>query len=469
MKDKLKEVLEKNQSNCFYKVNDDSLTYKELLDKSLVFSSLLKKQGDSPVIIYGHKEINVVISIISCILAGRTYIPIGLCTPVNRLKQIIKLTNSNLILTDRDISINDIEITNLDGLKKYESNKEKKITNDIAYIIFTSGSTGIPKGVPITYDNLLNFINWISNLNPINEYKNVNVFNQASFSFDLSVADFYYSLFNDHTLYALLYDIKDNYEGTFEILKNIDFAVMTPTFMKLCLLNNEFNSINYPKLKCVYFCGEMLENKLVKKIIDRFPKLEIINAYGPTEATSAISAINMTKEIIDKYQLLPVGDMDNLACNVEIINDEIVLSGKSVSNGYLGNVTGGFFKKNNINYYKTGDLGFIKDNMLFCKGRIDSQVKYSGYRIELNEIEYNINNIDRVKECAVIAKYNEEGICKAIKAYVVGDNISSDYISSELEEIIPKYMIPKSIIIVDELPLSCNYKIDRKSLGDINE
>ena len=469
MKKRLKEVLEKNQNKCFYKVNNESITYKDLFDKALFYSDLLKRQGDSPVIIYGHKEINVVISIISCILAGRAYVPIGLCTPVNRLKQIVELTDSNLILTDRILDIDDIEVTNIDGLKRYESNKEYDIKNDIAYIIFTSGSTGVPKGVPITYDNLLNFINWINTLKPINEYESINVFNQASFSFDLSVADFYYSLFNGNTLYALDDDIKDNYEGTFEILKNIDFAVMTPTFMKLCLLNNEFNSDNYPKFKCVYFCGEMLENKLVKKLFDRFPKINVINAYGPTEATSAISAINITEDILNEYNLLPVGDTNNLACDVDIINDEIVLSGASVSNGYLGNIKGGFFKDNNTNYYKTGDIGFIKDDMLFCKGRIDSQVKYSGFRIELNEIEYNINNIDGVKECAVIAKYNEEGICKTIKAYVVGNDITSDYITKELEKTIPKYMIPKSIIITDELPLNCNYKIDRKSLGECDE
>ena len=468
MKKKIEKIVKQNPNKIAYKVKNNSITYKELWDTSSFYADLLKREGTSPVIIYGHKDINVLISIIACIIAGRTYVPVELSTPINRLKQIVKLADSSLILTDKNISIDNINCLKLDDLKQYEKYDIKENNNDIIYIIFTSGSTGIPKGVPISNTNLNNFVDWISKLKPLCDYKDINVLNQASFSFDLSVADLYYSLCNGHTLVALDNDIQEEYDELFNIMSEIDVAVMTPTFMKLCLLNNSFNSNNYPKLKCIYFCGEQLEVKLVEKIFDCFPNVTVINAYGPTEATSAVSAIIITKEMADNMELLPVGEIDNFATKIDIIDGEIVLSGKSVFSGYLDNFVGGYYKNDNINCYKTGDIGYIEDGKLYCKGRKDSQIKFKGYRIELNDIEYNINLIKGVKECAVVPKYNDNLVVKTIKAFVVvEENIDIDYIKTELEKHIPIYMIPKSIKIIDKLPINQNGKIDRKALSEL--
>ena len=467
MLNKIKRVVEKNPNKIAYKINNNSITYKELWSCANEYAQFLKRQGSSPVIIYGHKDISVIISILSCIIANRTYVPIGICTPLYRVKQIVDITNSSLLLTDEKIKIDNVDCINLDGLKKYKQNDIKDYKNDIVYIIFTSGSTGIPKGVPISKTNLNNFIDWISNLKPLCDYKDINVLNQASFSFDLSVADLYYSLCNGHTLIALDSDIQEDYDEIFDIITEIDVAVMTPTFIKLCLLNDGFNEKKYPRLKCIYFCGEQLEIKTVKKIYEAFPNIKIINAYGPTEATSAVSGILITKDMINKYKLLPVGEVENLATNIEIIDEEIVLKGKSVFNGYLGNYIGGYYKEKNINCYKTGDIGYIKDGKLYCKGRKDNQVKYKGYRIELNDIEYNINLIKGVIECAVVAKYNENLIVKTIKAFVVTNNKDSKYIRTELEKLIPGYMMPKTIKIIDKLPINQNGKVDRRALSEL--
>ena len=105
---------------------------------------------------------------------------------------------------------------------------------------------------------------------------------------------------------------------------------------------------------------------------------------------------------------------------------------------------------------------------LYCKGRKDSQVKYKGYRIELNDIEYNINLISGVKECAVVAKYNENLVVKTIKAFVVVDNSQdANYVKTELEKYIPAYMMPKAIKIIDKLPINQNGKVDRKALSEL--
>lgn len=461
MINKIKQIVKEYPNKIAYKINNEHITYEKLWNRAYEYAQFLKKEGTSPVIIYGHKEINTVISILACLIAKRAYVPVGKCTPTYRIKKIINLTNSSLILSDTKLE--KIKCIKLNELVKYKNLEEKNQNNDIAYIIFTSGSTGEPKGVPISIKNLNNFINWISNLKPLSDYKEIKVLNQASFSFDLSVADFYYSLCNGHTLVAYDGEINDN--KLFKVLSEINLAVLTPTFIKYCLLNEEFNQIKYPNLKCIYSCGEELEVKTAQKLIKVFPNIKIINAYGPTEATSAVSAIQITKEMLDNLKILPVGQINNFATEIKIIDNEIVLKGESVFNGYLSNITGGYYKENNINCYKTGDIGYIKDDKLYCKGRKDNQIKYKGYRIELNEIEYNINQIEGIKECAVIAKYTNEKIVKTIKAYVVAnDNIDENYIKKELSKLLPNYMIPKIIEIIETLPINQNGKIDRKAL-----
>ena len=112
-------------------------------------------------------------------------------------------------------------------------------------------------------------------------------------------------------------------------------------------------------------------------------------------------------------------------------------------------------------------MGYVKNGLLYCKGRKDSQIKYKGYRIELNDIEHNLSDIVGVKECAVIAKYNEQKTVKLIKSFVVGENISISYLQKELAKKIPNYMMPKTIQIIEKMPINVNGKIDRKALIDL--
>ena len=432
--EKLKKIVVENPNKIAYKIDNKKITYQDLWDLSLKYSNILKKQGNSPVIIYNKKSIDVVVLILSCLMSRRAYIPLDFSTPKTRIDKIKNSSNSNLVIS---------KLEELDNINHYVDIKNN---NEIAYIIFTSGTTGNPKGVPISYSNLDNFTKWISSLL---KYENINVLNQASFSFDLSVADLYYSLFNGHTLVSI--DFQNNtYEHIFKIIKEekINLIVSTPTFMKLCLINPEFNQTNFESLKCIYFCGESLEKELVKKIFEKFSNIRIINAYGPTEATSAISAIEITRKMLDCEEILPVGDINNFATNVEIINDEIVLSGPSVFNGYIND-------KEKIIKYFTGDVGYVRDGKLYCKGRIDRQIKHNGYRIELDDIEANLKSIDSIEECAVIYKYDK----KIIKAFVVTKKYNKiDDIKEKLQLMLPSYMIPKVIKIIEKMPINKNGK-----------
>ena len=465
---KIKESTIKYPDKIAYRINNQEISFKNLWNEALENSAYLKKQGNKPVIIYGHKSVDMIISILACLLAKRCYIPVDIFTPIDRIKRIIQLSNASLLIKNESIVVNNIDSCTLKELKKYSSNEEYDSDNKIAYIIFTSGSTGMPKGVPISYDNLNNFCNWIGTIEPLNVYKELNVLNQASYSFDLSVTDLYYSLCYGHTLIALDHMIQNDYNKMFGIIKNneINLMVITPTFIKLCLLYENFNEINFKNLKCIYFCGELLEVSVVKKIYERFPNIKIINAYGPTEATSAVSSILITNEMLSD-NLLPVGNISKAATTIEVKNNEIILKGASVFNGYLGNISGGYYQENGVNCYHTGDIGYIKNNLLYCNGRLDTQIKYKGYRIELNDIENNIKKINGVIDAVVVAKKNEN-IVKLIKAFVIlEDWLDIDNVKIELARMLPLYMVPKIFQKIDKFPTNTNGKIDRKKLIEL--
>lgn len=470
---KLNKIVQTNKDKIAYKINNNSISYGELFEKATTLSYSLIEQGVSPVVLYGHKSIDMVISIIACLISKRAYVPIDIYTPIERINKIINQSKASLIIKNEEINFSNIECLNILEIEKKYNCKEKinlDNKNDIAYIIFTSGSTGEPKGVPISYSNLENFITWISNLENLSTYKNINVLNEASFSFDLSVADFYYTLFNGNTLIGLDNKAKNDYNELFNTIEkeNINLIVATPTFSKILLLNKDFNSENFKSLKSIYFCGETLEVKLVKELKERFKNIKIINAYGPTEATSAVTGLLIEENMLNE-DYLPVGKISTAATQIDIEDGEIILSGLSVFSGYIENITGGYFKRNGKNCYRTGDIGYIKDNLLYCKGRLDSQIKYKGYRIELGEIENNLLKINGVKEAVVIAKKKENTeTIKLIKAYItVSENISAEYVKENLRKILPEYMVPKVIEILENIPVNNNGKYDRKRLKEL--
>ncbi|MBQ4556025.1 MAG: AMP-binding protein [Clostridia bacterium] len=459
----LKHAFEEHKNRPAYKIGEYKLTYGELFDKASHYASLLRKQGSSPVILYGKKTINTVIGIISCILARRTYIPLDLNSPESRVKKITDIAGATLVVTSENINIDNVDCVSLDGLQSFADGEEKEPTcGDIVYIIFTSGTTGIPKGVPISNSNLKSFITWISAFSPLDTFKEINVMNQAEFCFDLSVADFYYALCNGHRLVS--YEADKAPIADFVEENAINYMVITPTFARLCLLDEKFNASDCPTLKCIYFCGETLEKKTAKRLFRRFPDICLINAYGPTEATSAVSAVIVTRDMLDDERSLPIGKTGMHATEICIEDGEIVLKGNSVFGGYLGADLESHYVENGKNCYKTGDLGEIANGLLYYHGRMDSQIKYKGYRIELGDIESHLLKISGVVEAAVITKKSGDTI-KGIYAFVVvKKDLDEDFIKSELHKTLPKYMMPKKVTVIDKMPVTNNKKLDRKAL-----
>ena len=442
--------------------------------------------------IYGNKEVYMKVCMVASSLAGMTYVPVDISMPEERIKSIVDQVKPGIIVGDlknynKNVSKNEI----YDIMENENYNEINQIfikPEDIYYIIFTSGSTGVPKGVKVTYNNLDSCINWLKELTKI---ENKVILNQANFSFDLSVADLYLSLITESEHYIIDSE-KLDYKATFKSLEksNATLAVMTPSYADLLLLDKSFNQELMPSLRKVIFCGEKLQSKTIQKLYERFDNLQIINSYGPTECTFAVTSyevprnadnensVGKAKEIsiekpIEIENDIPVGraksDVEIYIVD-EILQElseekigEILITGKSVADGYLGNVVNNsFISYKGKNAYLTGDLGYLKNGVLYYKQRRDKQIKYKGYRIELSDIENNLLELKYIEKAVVVAKKSEEGKVKNILAFVK-TNEEIGKIKQDLKKKLPEYMIPK-IKIVDQFPLNSNGKCDEKKL-----
>jgi D-alanine--poly(phosphoribitol) ligase, subunit 1 len=485
---KLLEKLEmyKTSEKTALKSGEDELTYKELWEYSdsladYLLKSLKKKE---PLVVYGHKNPFMIVCFLACVKSGHTYCPVDTSISPERLNDIVNKVKPEIVLscTDKNIdgfntlTINDIIKLSKETKTDFDRNNYVK-EQDIFYIIFTSGSTGTPKGVEISYQSLNNFIKWISTLDTKKNEQKLYL-NQAPFSFDLSVMDLYLSLYNEGKLILIEKEIQSDYSKLFDRLKNnlINTWVSTPSFVDICLASEEFNDKLLPSLDTFLFCGEILTKKTAEMLLHNFPNAKVYNTYGPTESTVAVTSVEITQDIINKYNSLPVGKPKK-GTEILIDDEEMVIVGDTVSNGYFNNpilTDEKFSIINSQRAYRTGDKGFFLDELLFYSGRIDNQIKLNGYRIELEDIENNMMRVDGVSKVAVLAKY-EEGKVKYLIAYcmytkeILGKLKAIAEIKEELKQYIPSYMIPKKIIFIEKIPTNNNGKIDRKKLMELGD
>jgi len=466
---------------------NSNLTYKELKTKSdslAVNIVNLFGEDKTPIIIFGHKDHLMLISFLACAKSGHPYIPVDSSTPIKRVNDILSISGAKLIINtsddiidiQADITLNKSDLE--DCLLKYE-NKTPNMCyrikdEDVFYIIYTSGSTGKPKGVQITKNCIQSFIDWGIELV---DKKDKIFMNQAPFSFDLSVMDTYLSLVTGSILYSIDKEMIANLPELFVNFKSSEITtwVSTPSFAEMCLQSEQFNEKLLPKLRQMLFCGETLSKECVKKLFENFPKIKVINFYGPTEATVAVTAIEIKKEMLLSKESLPVGYVKK-DCEIIIEENtkEILIIGDSVSIGYFADtiLTKKFFFNREISGvkrrgYRTGDTGYTINGLLYYEGRIDNQIKLHGFRVEIEDIENNIRKIPFIRN-AVVVPIKEKGTIKYLAtAIVLNDEFEGNIILSVkkfLKDLLPSYMIPRKVKVIEVLPMNGNGKIDRKKI-----
>ena len=491
---KIDEIATSDPDRIAYDYLGQTNTYGDLKKRSDAWAykiASLDIPDKAPIMIWGGQNFEMVASFLGCVKSGHAYIPIASYSNAERLTMIQDVSKSEVVLAiDElpDIDLNGVQVVKPDEVEdgNYDIDEKNFVEDDDNfYIIFTSGTTGKPKGVQISHKNLLSFVNW--ELTDFDLPENPSFLAQAPYSFDLSVMSLYPALVAGGKLVVLPHDVTQNFAQLFATLPKLQFNVWvsTPSFAQMCFLDITFDGEHHPDLTHFLFCGEELPHSEAAMLKKKFPNSHIFNTYGPTETTVAVTQVEITDEVLEKYDRLPIGRAkEDTRITIDTSKGdkpgegEIIIEGPSVSKGYMNNpekTEAAFFKKDGDKYlsYRTGDAGFFDGDMLFYRGRIDFQIKFNGYRIELEEINFYLTKNDLVRYGVAAPKYNKDHTVKQIVAEIeLKDGVRRKYSDAELTKLIREdlaknvmpYMIPQRYVYRDALPISQNGKVDIKTV-----
>ncbi|WP_113925697.1 non-ribosomal peptide synthetase [Cognataquiflexum aquatile] len=485
------EQVEKSPEAIAVEFEGKKLTYSALNKRSNQLANFLLKKNlrpESLVPICLDRSLEMIVGILGILKAGGGYVPIDPTYPDERIEYVYTDTQANFIITTSDLKT---RLQNLGELiildeewPEIEKMSEEFIPIDIqqnhlAYIIYTSGSTGKPKGVMIEHKGLA-----ASTLARQSYYKETGaVLLIPSFAFDSSVAVIFGTLTTGGKLILCKSELIKNPHHIKELLHDTESILCVPSYYRFLL---EEDLLAKAKLSNVIVAGENLDESLVKLHFEKSGNASLYNEYGPTECTvwASVAKIQSPTEKVTigkpiDYLNIYIINKDN-QLNPINVTGELCIGGQTLSRGYLNlpDLTSEKFVNNpfttikGAKMYRTGDLArWLPDGNIEYLGRIDDQVKIRGYRIELGEIESTINSIDGVKESAVILREDLPGQ-KQLVGYVVCQEplqtINREnwiyQVKERLHEILPNFMVPGNIVLLEHLPLTANNKIDKKNL-----
>lgn len=482
-------------------------TYGDLKKDSDSLAAQIDRLGlpdKSPVVVFGGQEYEMLATFVALTKSGHAYIPIDSHSALERVAAIVEVAEPSLIIAINDFPLADVTAPIFSAEQVQTAFREGASYelshpvqgDDNYYIIFTSGTTGKPKGVQISHNNLLSFTNWMITDKEFATPERPQMLAQPPYSFDLSVMYWAPTLALGGTLFALPSAVTQDFKQLFETILSLPIAIWTstPSFADMALLSDDFNSQKLPQLTHFYFDGEELTVKTAQKLRDRFPQARIINAYGPTEATVALSAVAVTDEMLQNCKRLPIGytkaDSPTFVIDEEgqkVPNGqqgEIIVCGPAVSKGYLNNpekTAEAFFEFEGLPAYHTGDVGSMTDEgLLLYGGRMDFQIKFNGFRIELEDVSQNLNKSKYVESAVAVPRYNKDHKVQNLLAYVIlKDGVAKQFereiditkaIKEDLQDIMMSYMMPSKFLYRETLPLTPNGKIDIKGLiSEVNK
>lgn len=522
--------VEKNHQHIAVVCQNNHLSYQNLNDCANQLANFLAntgvRKGDFVGIIK-ERDINFLIAILAILKVGGVYVPIDISYPPDRVKYMLFNSEVEIVLTDYscldklagliedsqhlqsliclDIKPNDKVFPTLLNINIYDQLDFEKFpkTNldihsegiDQAYMIYTSGSTGLPKGAIIRHGGAINHI--YAQYDALELSESLTFLQSAPASSDISVWQFLAPILIGGKTIIVDKETVCNPEKLFKTIKK---AKITIVELVPIVLNNLLDYISHlseqerllSDLKWMMVTGESVPGELVNRWLEMYPDIQVINAYGPTEAADDITQCIIDKPLPGNQRTVAIGKpLANL--NLYILDQqmqlvpvgfpgEICVSGFGVGAGYWKNEesTKLSFVSNPFPstakplpgtstdlIYKTGDLGrWLPDGNIEFLGRIDHQVKIRGFRIELGEIEVAIGQHPFVRENVVIAREDVPNQ-KRLVAYIIPsleDNQLVSQLRNFLKERLPDYMIPSAFVLLEELPLTPSGKIDRKAL-----
>ncbi len=427
--------------------------------------------------------------VLAILKAGGAYLPLDPANPRERLAMMVGEARPAAILAQRALHARlpaiDAPIVWLDDPVPDPGSRpcslRKSDPRRLAYVIFTSGSTGTPKGAMNTTEGIVNRLHWMQERYRLDGSDRVVV--KTPISFDVSVWELIWPLLTGaaiviarpggHREPHYLVDLFERHAVT--------TAHFVPSMLRAFLAEPGVDRCK--ALRRIICSGEALSLDLQKAFFERLPWSELHNLYGPTEAAIDVTAWQC--DAADTHPFVPIGrPIHNIECHVVDgrlrplpigVPGELCLAGVGLARGYLNRpeLTAERFVTDPLNpdrrFYRTGDRArWTADGVLQYLGRLDTQVKIRGVRIEIGEVERALGDLPDVAAAAVDARPDPTGGVRLV-AYVVprvGSKPSLGAIRDALGDRLPETFLPGALVLLDALPLTTSGKLDRRALPD---
>jgi amino acid adenylation domain-containing protein/non-ribosomal peptide synthase protein (TIGR01720 family) len=478
---------------------DASLTYDELDKRANQLAHRLRELKVGPEVrvgVFMHRSLEMMIGLLGILKAGGAYVPLDPAYPTERLTFMLADSQVPVLLTDRRLrslvpSADEMEVLCLDdpfeqvaGKQPTHEQRNGVCSSNLAYALYTSGSTGQPKGALITHRGLINYLTWCSTAYDVESGAGTAV--HSSIGFDATITALFPPLLVGRSVELLRES--EGVDGLAEAMRRSEgFSLIKITPAHLSLLNEVLTEGGLAeKTRLLVIGGDALAGGRLSAWRQHGPKTRFINEYGPTEtvvgccvheaceADLAGESVPMGRPIANTQLYVLDSRLSPLPTGIP---GELFIGGDGVARGYLGRpaLTAERFLPDALSgaqgarMYRTGDLTVRQpDGILNFLGRLDHQVKIRSYRVELGEIEAQLEQHADVTRCVVTAHADASGE-KSLVAFVQltnGKAPTTDELRSFLLGRLPEHMTPAIFVTLDALPLTAHGKVDRDALPD---
>lgn len=464
-----------------------TITYAELDSLTAGLAHRLIEAGVQPgeiIAVAAPRSLELALALVATLRVGAAYLPLDIDNPRERLATMLASAAPSTILTFSHLVTKlpaGASITLLDDATRNSRpdfpRSYRTAPHDAAYVIYTSGSTGAPKGVVNEHRGIVNRLEWMRTHYGITSEDRI--LQKTPATFDVSVWEFFLPLIAGATLVIAPPDAHKDPAWLASILRReqITTTHFVPSMLAAFLSEPQAQGL---RLKRVFCSGE----ELPASLRDRFHETidaELHNLYGPTEAAVDVTWWPASRS--DSSVPVPIGFpvwntqmyvLDKRLRPVPAnVAGDLYIAGIQVARGYLGrpDLTSERFINDPFQadgrMYRTGDLAYRRrDGALVFLGRSDHQVKIRGQRVELGEIEAAIQTSGQAAHVAVVAREDRPGD-QRIVAYVTprsGTRPDIDAIREHIARRLPDHMVPSHFLVLEELPVNSNGKLDRKAL-----
>jgi amino acid adenylation domain-containing protein len=470
-------------------------TYRQLNGRANQLARALLARGlcrEDVVAVVTERNLDWMAAVLAIFKAGGAYLPIEPHFPADRIARTLSRAGCRLVLTERGSmatldhaleSLSEIQMLLIDAAYE-EGHADDDLGIDVApdqlaYIYFTSGSTGEPKGAMCEHTGMLNHL--FAKIDDLGIAEKDVVAQTAPQCFDISLWQLISALLvGGRTLIIEQEAILDAKRFVGKIADaRVAVVQVVPSYLEVVLSYLAQEPRELPDLRCVSVTGEALKKELAQRWFAAQPGIKLINAYGLTETSD-----DTNHEVMDRApdcERVPLGRPINNV-HVYVVDEhlslvplgapgEIVFSGVCVGRGYVNDperTRRAFLAdphREGNRLYRSGDYGrWLPDGKLEFLGRRDTQVKISGFRIEIGEVENTLLRLAGVRDGAVVVTERADR-SKQLVAFYSGERpLDVNVLRDRLRESLPEYMIPSAFLWRGALPLTANGKIDRKAL-----